>query len=116
MNLQKANWVFKLVEDSDNSSINLELIFNFYDEDKVEININQFTSFFGINLDSYFAKSCEEDSNTYPNQFNHQNHLSSNIGPKPPKISLNLYADKYSEIATVEETDKIFNSSNNCTY
>lgn len=110
VNLEHANWVFKKVEESKDktSNINLEIIFNFYDGNKVEININQFTFCLNIDFDTYFDKEKYEID--YNDQIN--NNTNSNIKKMGPSMyAFKDYHGKNSNIGNVEEVDNTFTSS-----
>ena len=49
----KTVWSYKKVEDDDLSNRNLEIIINFFDKNKFELNINKFFSKFDIDLDTF---------------------------------------------------------------
>ena len=49
----KTAWSYKKVEDDDLSNRNLEIIINFFDKNKFELNINKFFSKFDIDLDTF---------------------------------------------------------------
>ena len=53
MELEKKVWSYKKVEDTDLSNKNFEIILNFYDKNKFEINMNVFSSSFNIDLDKF---------------------------------------------------------------
>ena len=53
MELEKTVWSYKKVEDTDLSNKNFEIILNFYDKNKFEINMNVFSSSFNIDLDKF---------------------------------------------------------------
>ena len=53
MELEKTVWSYKKVEDTDLSNKNFEIILNFYDKNKFEINMNIFSSSFNIDLDKF---------------------------------------------------------------
>ena len=59
----KTVWSYKKVEDDDLSNQNLEIIINFFDKNKFELNINKFFSKFDIDLDT-FLESGSSDPNT----------------------------------------------------
>ena len=61
----KTVWSYKKVEDDDLSNQNLEIIINFFDKNKFELNINKFFSKFDINLDTFL-----EGGNIDPNKDN----------------------------------------------
>ena len=61
----KTVWCYKKVEDDDLSNQNLEIIINFFDKNKFELNINKFFSKFDINLDTFL-----EGGNIDPNKDN----------------------------------------------
>ena len=68
--IEKTVWSFKLVEDDDLSNKNIEIILNFYDKDKFELNINKFTSSFNIDLDTFLNNSkVKNDENNNQNKF-----------------------------------------------
>jgi hypothetical protein len=67
--IEKTVWSFKLVEDDDLSNKNIEIILNFYDKDKFELNINKFTSSFNIDLDTFLDNSkVKNDENNNQKQ------------------------------------------------
>ena len=67
--IEKTVWSFKLVEDNDLSNKNIEIILNFYDKDKFELNINKFTSSFNIDLDTFLDNSkVKNDENNNQKQ------------------------------------------------
>ena len=49
----KTVWSYKKVDDDDLSNQNLEIIINFFDKNKFELNINKFFSKFDIDLDTF---------------------------------------------------------------
>ena len=49
----KTVWSYKKVEDDDLSNKNLEVVINFYDKNKFELNINKFFSKFDIDLETF---------------------------------------------------------------
>ena len=49
----KTVWSYKKVDDNDLSNQNLEIIINFFDKNKFELNINKFFSKFDIDLDTF---------------------------------------------------------------
>ena len=49
----KTVWSYRKVEDDDLSNQNLEIIINFFDKNKFELNINKFFSKFDIDLDTF---------------------------------------------------------------
>ncbi len=49
----KTVWSYKRVEDDDLSNRNLEIVINFFDKNKFELNINKFFSKFDIDLDNF---------------------------------------------------------------
>lgn len=51
--LERTVWSYKNVEDSELSNKNLEIILNFYDKNKFELNINKFSSSFNIDLETF---------------------------------------------------------------
>ena len=58
------------MEDDDLSNKNIEIILNFYDKDKFELNINKFTSSFNIDLDTFLDNSkVKNDENNNQNKF-----------------------------------------------
>ena len=61
----KTIWSYKKVDDDDLSNQNLEIIINFFDKNKFELNINKFFSKFDIDLDTFL-----EDGNINPNKDN----------------------------------------------
>ena len=61
----KTVWSYKKVDDDDLSNQNLEIIINFFDKNKFELNINKFFSKFDIDLDTFL-----EDGNINPNKDN----------------------------------------------
>ena len=68
--IEKTVWSFKLVEDDDLSNKNIEIILNFYEKDKFELNINKFTSSFNIDLDTFLDNSkVKNDENNNQNKF-----------------------------------------------
>ena len=67
--IEKTVWSFKLVEDDDLSNKNIEIILNFYDKDKFELNINKFTSSFNIDLETFLDNSkVKNDENNNQKQ------------------------------------------------
>jgi len=56
-------WSYKKVIDNDLSNKNLEIILNFYDKKKFELNINKFSSNFNIDLETYLEMPINEDNN-----------------------------------------------------
>lgn len=67
--IEKTVWSFKLVEDDDLSNKNIEIILNFYEKDKFELNINKFTSSFNIDLDTFLDNSkVKNDENNNQKQ------------------------------------------------
>ena len=58
----KTVWSYKKVDDNDLSNQNLEIIINFFDKNKFELNINKFFSKFDIDLDT-FLESGNVDLN-----------------------------------------------------
>ena len=52
-NYDKTVWSYKKVDDDDLSNQNLEIIINFFDKNKFELNINKFFSKFDIDLDTF---------------------------------------------------------------
>ena len=61
----KTVWSYRKVDDDELSNQNLEIIINFFDKNKFELNINKFFSKFDIDLDTFL-----EDSNINPNKDN----------------------------------------------
>ncbi len=59
----KTVWSYKKVDDDDLSNQNLEIIINFFDKNKFELNINKFFSKFDIDLDTFL-----EGGNIDPNK------------------------------------------------
>ena len=55
--IEKTVWSYKNVVDDDLSNKNLEIILNFYDREKFELNINKFSSCFDIDLDTFLDNS-----------------------------------------------------------
>lgn len=53
MEFERTVWSYKKVEDTDLSNKNFEIILNFYDKNKFEINMNRFSSSFNIDLESF---------------------------------------------------------------
>ena len=49
----KTVWSYKKVDDDELSNQNLEIIINFFDKNKFELNINKFFSKFDIDLDTF---------------------------------------------------------------
>jgi hypothetical protein len=49
--LEKTVWTFKYTKDEDLVNENIEVIINFYDKVKYEININRYSSSFDIDLE-----------------------------------------------------------------
>ena len=79
--IEKTVWSFKLVEDDDLSNKNIEIILNFYDKDKFELNINKFTSSFNIDLDTFLDNSkVKNDEN------NNQKQISDDVFQSSKKI------------------------------
>jgi hypothetical protein len=79
--IEKTVWSFKLVEDDDLSNKNIEIILNFYEKDKFELNINKFTSSFNIDLDTFLDNSkVKNDEN------NNQKQISDDVFQSSKKI------------------------------
>ena len=69
------------MEDDDLSNKNIEIILNFYDKDKFELNINKFTSSFNIDLDTFLDNSkVKNDEN------NNQKQISDDVFQSSKKI------------------------------
>ena len=51
--LERTVWSYKKVEDSELANKNLEIILNFYDKNRFELNINKFASSFNIDLETF---------------------------------------------------------------
>ena len=51
--LERSVWSYKKVEDSELASKNIEIILNFYDKNRFELNINKFSSSFNIDLETF---------------------------------------------------------------
>ena len=58
--LERSVWSYKKVEDSELANKNIEIILNFYDKNRFELNINKFSSSFNIDLENFL-------DNTYDN-------------------------------------------------
>lgn len=62
MELEKTVWSYKKVEDTDLSNKNFEIILNFYDKNKFEINMNIFSSSFNIDLDKFLDNTSNSST------------------------------------------------------
>ena len=51
--LERSVWSYKKVEDSELANKNIEIILNFYDKNRFELNINKFSSSFNIDLETF---------------------------------------------------------------
>lgn len=51
--LERSVWSYKKVEDSELANKNIEIILNFYDKNRFELNINKFSSCFNIDLETF---------------------------------------------------------------
>ena len=51
--LERSVWSYKKVEDSELANKNIEIILNFYDKNRFELNINKFSSSFNIELETF---------------------------------------------------------------
>ena len=51
--LERSVWSYKKVEDSELANKNIEIILNFYDNNRFELNINKFSSSFNIDLETF---------------------------------------------------------------
>ena len=56
----KTVWSYKKVEDDDLSNKNIEIIINFFDNNKFELNINKFFSKFEIDLETFLDNSNDD--------------------------------------------------------
>ena len=69
------------MEDDDLSNKNIEIILNFYEKDKFELNINKFTSSFNIDLETFLDNSkVKNDEN------NNQKQISDDVFQSSKKI------------------------------
>ena len=57
--LERTVWSYKKVEDSELANKNLEIILNFYDKNRFELNINKFASSFNIDLETFLDNTNE---------------------------------------------------------
>lgn len=55
MDLEKTIWTYKYLKDEDLSNENMEIILNFFDKTKYEINANLCYSSFNVDLESYLT-------------------------------------------------------------
>ena len=55
-------WSYKKVVDEDLTNKNLEIILNFFDKKKFELNINKFSSKFNIKLEDYLEMEINEEN------------------------------------------------------
>ena len=79
--IEKTVWSYKNVVDDDLSNKNIEIILNFYEKDKFELNINKFTSSFNIDLDTFLDNSkVKNDEN------NNQKQISDDVFQSSKKI------------------------------
>ena len=51
--LERSVWSYKKVEDSELANKNIEIILNFYDKNRFELNINKVSSSFNIDLETF---------------------------------------------------------------
>ena len=51
--LERSVWSYKKVEDSELANKNIEIILNFYEKNRFELNINKFSSSFNIDLETF---------------------------------------------------------------
>ena len=59
----KTIWSYKKVDDDDLSNQNLEIIINFFDKNKFELNINKFFSKFDIDINTFLDEANVDPSN-----------------------------------------------------
>ena len=79
--IEKTVWSYKNVVDDDLSNKNVEIILNFYDKEKFELNINKFSSCFNIDLDTFLDNSkVKNDEN------NNQKQISDDVFQSSKKI------------------------------
>ena len=72
--LERTVWSYKKVEDSELANKNLEIILNFYDKNRFELNINKFASSFNIDLET-FLDNTNENSPLSDDVFSSSNFL-----------------------------------------
>ena len=77
----KTVWSYKKVDDDDLSNQNLEIIINFFDKNKFELNINKFFSKFDIDLDTFLESGkCGNDNKLSDDVFQSDYHHSLILG------------------------------------
>lgn len=66
VDLERTVWSYKFVEEKDLGNKMLEIIINFYEKNKFELNINKFSSLFDINLETFLDNSNQDDKTPVP--------------------------------------------------
>lgn len=61
VDLERTVWSYKFVEEKELSNKMLEIIINFYEKNKFELNINKFSSLFDINLEMFLDNTNQEN-------------------------------------------------------